>query len=377
MPKTPPTSKPLSPAELERYDRQIRLSNFSLVGQQRLKQARLLVVGAGGLGCAALPYLAAAGIGHISLIDPDQVELSNLGRQVLYRSQDINRPKVDCAAEHLHTLNPHNHYNPIVGHLNTRNADTLIADHDVIVDGTDAYATRLLINQTCIRQKKPLVSASVYGFKGLCTVFAPHLGGPCYACLFQSLLSETPPVTNCNNGVLGVVPGLLGNFQALEAIKLCAGLDGTLIGRVMILDALTHQQRYFNLSPDPNCAQCSGSHSPLSKPIETPSNPMPAVPIALSPQAARVLRATQKQAIWLDVRTYDEVKQFRIDKRHIPLDELLGRLDELDRTVPIIVYCRVGQRSYVAGQLLLAAGFSKVYNLQGGVLAWQAEEPNT
>ena len=344
---------------------------------QRIQAARVLCIGAGGLGSPAALYLAAAGIGTLGLIDPDAVDRSNLQRQILHGTADIGRSKLDSARDRIAAANPNVAVELHPGSFTSANAMGIVAGYDVVIDGSDNFPTRYLSSDVCVFARKPNIYGSVFRFDGQTTVFAPHLGGPCYRCLFP----EPPPagtVPNCAEaGVLGVLPGIVGMLQAIEALKLILGLGDSLLGRLLHFDALKMKFREFKLRRDPQCPVC-GENPSITAPIdyemfcgsageETPVDEISAE------EVKRKLDAREPM-ILLDVREPHEYEISRIDSaRLIPLGELPTRMDELERETTIIVHCHSGVRSAHAVQLLRAAGFARAINLAGGIDAWSVE----
>ncbi|MFZ4767423.1 MAG: molybdopterin-synthase adenylyltransferase MoeB, partial [Roseimicrobium sp.] len=263
----PARTEELSPAELRRYARHLNIPEFGIEGQRKLKRARVLCIGAGGLGSPIAMYLAAAGVGTIGLVDPDIVEESNLQRQLLHGTSDVGRSKLDSARERLREINPHVHVETHPMRFTSAHAMTLVDAYDVVIDGTDNFPTRYLSNDVCVFLQKPNIYGSILRFEGQCTVFAPHLGGPCYRCM-----APQPPkpglVPSCaEGGVLGVLPGLIGTMQATEAVKLIVGIGQPLLGRLLHVDTLAMKFRTFQLRRDPECPVC-GDHPSITVPID-------------------------------------------------------------------------------------------------------------
>src|SRR5438874_12774385 len=257
----------LSPAELQRYSRHLMMPEVTPDGQRRLKAARILCIGAGGLGSPAALYLAAAGVGTIGIVDFDDVDLSNLQRQILHGTKDVGRSKLESARDRLRDINPHIESELHQCRFSSENASEIVSEYDVVVDGSDNFATRYLSNDVCVFEKKPNVYGSIFRFEGQATVFAPHLGGPCYRCLFPEP-PEPGTIPNCAEaGVLGVLPGIVGSTQALEAIKLILGKGESLVGRLLHFDALKMKFRELNLRRDPQCPVC-GEHPTIFEPID-------------------------------------------------------------------------------------------------------------
>jgi sulfur-carrier protein adenylyltransferase/sulfurtransferase len=363
----------LSAEELQRYSRHLLMPEVTSEGQKRLKAARILCVGAGGLGSPAALYLAAAGVGTIGIVDFDEVDLSNLQRQILHGTKDIGRSKLESARDRLRDINPEIEIELHGCRFSSENAPELVAQYDVVVDGSDNFPTRYLSNDVCVFARKPNVYGSVFRFEGQTTVFAPHLGAPCYRCLFP----EPPPpdsVPNCAQaGVLGVLPGIIGMLQAIETIKLIVGIGEPLVGRLLHFDALKVKFRELNLRRDPECPVC-GENPTIFSPIDyeqfcgAPNED--AIP-AMSAQELKRKMDTREQFELIDVREAFEYEIARIDgAKLIPLGEIAERVNELQRERPIVVHCHSGQRSAQAVRLLQQRGFANVYNLEGGIDAW-------
>lgn len=353
--------------EVQHYSRHILLDQIGAQGQIHLRDTRVLCVGAGGLGSPLLYYLAASGVGTLSIVDHDCVEHSNLHRQLLFTENNIGEYKAQAAKTRLVEHNPHITIHAHPAQLTKNNASDLINQHDIIVDCTDNFATHYLINDTCIQANKPLVAASIDQFQGQCSVFVAG-DGPCYRCLFP-----TPPqhcVMDCATaGVLGVLPGLLGMIQATEVIKLIIGFGETLSGRVLQIDTLTMTFKTQALNRDPQCPACQ------HRPAQQPTGALSQIENIeqLTPQQVQQRLQSDKTTTLLDVRQGQERAQAHIGGVFIPLAELPQRLHELDKTQAIVVYCHAGIRGNKAARLLQAAGFADVANLQGGILAWQRE----
>jgi sulfur-carrier protein adenylyltransferase/sulfurtransferase len=368
----------LNDEERRRYSRHIMLPEIGVAGQERLKAARVLCLGAGGLGSPAALYLAAAGVGTIGLVDDDRVALSNLHRQLLHGTKDIGRPKTESARERLRDVNAQIEVRMHACRFESANAEEILQDYDLIVDGTDNFATRYLSNDVAVFARKPNVYGSIFRFDGQTTVFAPHLGGPCYRCLFP----EPPPpgaVPSCAEaGVLGVLPGIVGTMQAAEALKLILGIGESLIGRLVHFDALKMKFREFNLKRDPDCPVC-GERPTITAPIdyETFCHGAPDLTKAVPQIAVRELQRRMNSGqpfILLDVREPFEFEMARIEGANlIPLGELPARWQELDREKEIFVFCHSGMRSERAADFLRSTGFSKVANVAGGIDAWSEE----
>ncbi len=363
----------LGAEELQRYSRHLIMPEVTADGQRRLKAARVLCIGAGGLGSPAALYLAAAGVGTIGIVDFDDVDLSNLQRQILHGTKDIGRGKVESAQDRLRDINPKIAIELYQCRLSSENASEIVSKYDIVVDGSDNFATRYLSNDVCVFEQKPNVYGSVFRFEGQTTVFAPHLGGPCYRCLFP----EPPPpesVPNCAQaGVLGVLPGIIGMLQAIETIKLVVGIGEPLIGRLLHFDALKVKFRELNLRRDPECPVC-GENRTVFAPIDYDQfcgAPADETVPAISVHELKRKTETREAFELIDVREPFEYEIARIDgAKLIPLGEIADRTDELQREQPIVVHCHSGKRSAQAVRLLQQRGFSNVYNLEGGIDAW-------
>jgi molybdopterin/thiamine biosynthesis adenylyltransferase/rhodanese-related sulfurtransferase len=360
--------------ERVRYSRHLIMPEVGAEGQRRLNAARVLCIGAGGLGSPAALYLAAAGIGKIGIVDLDDVDLSNLQRQILHGTKDVGRKKLDSARDRLHDINPNIGIALHQCRLSAANAADIIADYDIVIDGSDNFPTRYLSNDVCVFAGKPNIYGAVFRFDGQSAVFAPHLGGPCYRCLFP----DPPPpesVPNCAQaGVLGVLPGIIGMIQSIEAIKLILDTGEPLIGRLLHFDALKMKFREFNVRRDPQCPVC-GDRPTITAPIDYEqfcgiAADVPAISVH---ELKRKLDAREPIQL-IDVREPFENEIAKIDNaRLIPLGELPGRLDEFDRESYVVVHCHTGMRSAQAVQLLRGAGFLNVFNLEGGIDRWSGE----
>src|SRR2546430_375204 len=363
----------LGAEELQRYSRHLIMPEVTPDGQRRLKAARVLCIGAGGLGSPAAVYLAAAGMGTVGIVDFYDVGLFNLQRQNLHGTKEVCRGKQESARDRLHDINPEIDVQLHKCRFSSENAPQLVSRYDVIVDGSDNFPTRYLSNDVCVFARKPNVYGSVFRFEGQTTVFAPHLGGPCYRCLFP----EPPPpesVPNCAQaGVLGVLPGIIGMLQAIETIKLIIGIGEPLIGRLLHFDALKVKFRELNLRRDAQCPVC-GENPTIFAPIDYDqfcgARDEQAVP-AISVHELKRRTETREAFELIDVREPFEYEIARIDgAKLIPLGEIAERMDELQREQQIVVHCHSGKRSAHAVRLLQQRGFSNVYNLEGGIDAW-------
>jgi len=361
-----------------RYSRHLIMPEVGLTGQQRLKAARVLCIGAGGLGSPAALYLAAAGVGTIGLVDLDDVDLSNLQRQILHGTKDVGRKKWESARDRRRETNPSMGLKLHECRFTSENAADLVAGYDVVIDGSDNFPTRYLSNDVCVWAQKPNVYGSVFRFDGQTTVFAPHLGGPCYRCLFP----EPPPagsVPNCAEaGVLGVLPGIIGTIQATEAIKLILGVGESLVGRLLHFDALKMMLREFKVRRDPSCPVCGDSPT-ITEPIDydqfcSGDAGMDEPISTISVRDLKQKLASNGSLVIVDVREPFEYEIAHIENsKLIPLAQLAARLGELDRTKEIVAICHTGTRSAYAVQLLQKAGFPRASNLKGGIGAWANE----
>jgi len=364
----------LSHEEILRYSRHLILPDVGLDGQKKLKAARVLLVGAGGLGSPAALYLAAAGVGTIGIVDFDVVDKTNLQRQILHGTSTVGTPKLESAAARIHDLNPNVRVEPFETRLTSENALDIIREFDVVADGTDNFPTRYLVNDACVLLDKPNVYGSIFRFEGQASVFYAKRG-PCYRCLY----SEPPPpglVPSCaEGGVLGVLPGIIGSIQAMETIKLILGAGEPLIGRLVLFDALKLQFRELKLEKDPDCPVC-GRHPTITAPIDYEA--FCGIGVEPSYDGAEITAEQLKdewdrtpELVVIDVREPHEHAIAHIDgARLIPLGELPDRLGELDGHHEIVTHCHHGSRSLKALEILKAAGFSKVRSLRGGIDAW-------
>ncbi len=373
----------LNNAEISRYSRHLILPEFGMDGQRKLKQSSVLLIGTGGLGSPLALYLAAAGVGHIGLVDFDVVDESNLQRQIIHGTSTVGVAKTESAKCRLHDLNPHIEITTYETQITAANALDLMRPYDVIVDGTDNFPTRYLTNDAAVMLGKPNVYGSIFRFEGQVTVFHPAAGGPCYRCLYPA---PPPPglVPSCaEGGVLGVLPGIIGTMQATEVIKLITGIGETLIGRLVLYDALTMRFRELKLRRNPDCPVC-GDNPTITELIDYEAfcGIMPVQPKAqeeamnvqyeITPKEVAGLLEQPNRPFILDVRNpYEaEIATLPVTDKLIPVDELHGRISELDPNVEMIVYCRSGGRSARAVDMLRAAGFTKIKNMVGGTLRW-------
>ena len=373
---------PLSDHDLRRYSRHLLLPEVGSDGQERICAARVLCIGAGGLGSPVALYLAAAGIGTLGLVDFDTVELSNLQRQVIHGTPDVARPKCDSARDAIRRLNPTVEVVLHPTRITSLNALDVIRPYDLVVDGTDNFPTRYLTNDACVLLRKPNVYGSVSRFDGQASVFAPHLGGPCYRCLYP----EPPPpgtVPSCaEGGVLGVLPGLIGCIQATEIIKLVLGKGASLLGRLLLYDALEMRFREIKVRRDPECPMC-GAHPRIDQlvdyeqfcGIQPPVPSAPPHPDEVTVQdLQRALTDPDSDVLALDVREPDEHRLARIEGVSLfPLSRLGQRFTELDATRSFYLFCKSGGRSMKALQFLREHGFTRVKSVKGGITAWSNE----
>jgi len=376
----------LSPEELRRYARHLILPEVGEEGQKRLKQARVLCVGAGGLGSPLSLYLAAAGVGTIGLVDFDVVDASNLHRQILYETGDVGRPKLAAAAERLTGVNPHVRVERFEEKLTSDNALAIVREFDVVADGTDNFPTRYLVNDACVLTGRPNVYASIFKFEGQASVFWAAKG-PCYRCLFP----EPPPpglVPSCaEGGVLGVLPGLLGTMQAVEALKILLEVGEPLLGRLVLVDALTMRFRELRIRKNPECVVC-GPRPTVTRlidyeafcgesPVVSSASMFGRVP-EISVEELKALRDRGERLVLVDVREPHEYPISDLpDSVKIPLGTLPASLDRLSKEDDIVVYCRTGGRSGNAVQFLQRAGYARAKNLAGGINRWaEAIDPS-
>jgi molybdopterin/thiamine biosynthesis adenylyltransferase/rhodanese-related sulfurtransferase len=370
----------LSNEEIARYSRHLIMPEVALDGQKKLKQARVLTIGAGGLGSPLAMYLAAAGIGTIGIVDFDVVDESNLQRQIIHGTSDLGRPKLESARERIEDINPNVKVETFGEPLSSENALEIFEDFDVIVDGTDNFPTRYLVNDASVLTGKPNVYGSIFRFEGQASVFYAE-EGPCYRCLYP----EPPPpglVPSCaEGGVLGILPGAIGTIQATETVKLILGIGEPLIGRLLLYDALSMRFREMKLRKDPSCPVC-GENPTVTELIDyqefcgipqanarVQADEVPEITVE---ELKEKLDNGQRVSV-LDVREPHEYEVANIGARLIPLGELLERLVELDRGETFAIHCKTGSRSARAVKLLKEAGFQNVYNVEGGITAWSEE----
>ena len=372
--QAPPVS--LNNDEILRYSRHLIMPEVGMEGQLKLKAAKVLCIGAGGLGSPLALYLGAAGVGTIGLVDFDVVDYTNLQRQIIHRTEDVGRPKLDSAADKLKAMNPFLNIKKFNTHLSSDNALEIFKEFDIIADGTDNFPTRYLTNDACVISGKPNVYASIFRFEGQASVFGmPE--GPCYRCLYP----EPPPpglVPSCaEGGVLGILPGLLGVIQATEVIKLILGSGDPLIGRLLLVDALGMKFRELKLRKNPDCPVC-GKNPTIKKLIDYQEfcgirGEEVEAEVTTSEMQVEELKQRLDRGddlFILDVREPHEYQICNIGGHLIPLGDLPRRVNELDTSKEIVAHCRSGVRSAKAVNFLRQAGFKKVHNLAGGILAW-------
>jgi len=375
----PPEEVTLSKDEILRYSRHLIIPEVGIEGQKKLKAAKVLLVGAGGLGAPLGLYLAAAGIGRIGIVDFDVVDFTNLQRQVIHATADVGRKKLDSAADKMRAINPNVQITKHDTALSSENALEILKDYDIVVDGTDNFPTRYLVNDACVLLGKPNVYGSIFRFEGQATVFA-YEGGPCYRCLYP----EPPPpglVPSCaEGGVLGILPGTIGLIQATEAVKLILGIGEPLVGRLLLYDALGMRFRELKLRKNPECPVC-GAHPTVTKLIDyqqfcgVPSAP-PVEETKMNEGEIDVTEVKQKMDrgdsfVLIDVREPHEYRICSIPgAKLIPLGEFPRRVNEFDPEADIVIHCRSGMRSAKACGVLRQAGFKRVRNMAGGILAW-------
>jgi adenylyltransferase/sulfurtransferase len=377
----PATAADLDAAEIRRYSRHLIMPEVTIEGQRRLKQGSVLLIGAGGLGSPAALYLAAAGVGRLGIVDFDVVDESNLQRQILHDTSWIGRPKLESAKDRLQKLNPHIRVDTHEVALSSDNALSILSEYDVIVDGTDNFQTRYLTNDASYFLGKPNVYGSIFRFEGQASVFWPGRGGPCYRCLYP----EPPPpglVPSCaEGGVLGILPGVIGVIQATEAVKILLGIGEPLVGRLLLYDALSMSFEELKLRRDPNCPLCGerptlkelqdyAAFCGLSRGEEAPAG-------AIEEISAKELKRRLEQREPLEIIDVREPHEWAIAKidgaRLLPLGSLMERVHELDPARTYVVHCKGGVRSAKAIGQLQKAGFRRLLNLKGGILAWSRE----
>ncbi|MFV0416887.1 MAG: molybdopterin-synthase adenylyltransferase MoeB [Chthoniobacterales bacterium] len=370
----------LNKDEIARYSRHLIMPEVTLEGQKKLKAAKVLCIGAGGLGSPIALYLAAAGVGTIGLLDFDVVDYSNLQRQILHGTEDVGRKKIKSARDTIRAINPNVEVRLHDTMFRSENAREIVEPYDIVIDGTDNFPTRYLSNDICVFLKKPNIYGSIFRFDGQATVFAPHLGGPCYRCLYP----EPPPpgmVPSCaEGGVLGVLPGIIGVMQSIEAIKLICGIGEPLVGRLLNFDALKMTFREFKVRRDPKCPVCGDNPTvtelidydqfcgiPQAEAAEAAEAPVPEISV----KELKEKLDADPDLILIDVREKFEYDIARIPgAKLIPLGDLPSRMSELDSADEIYIHCKSGARSASAVRQLQEAGFDKLWNVDGGILAW-------
>ena len=372
------TPKTLTNDEILRYSRHLIMPEVAMEGQLKLKAAKVLCIGAGGLGSPLALYLAAAGVGTLGIVDFDVVDFTNLQRQIIHSTADVGRPKLQSAADKIRAMNPDVELRLFETRLTSDNAIDLFRQFDLVVDGTDNFATRYLVNDACVLTGKPNVYGSIFRFEGQVSVFATK-EGPCYRCVYP----EPPPpglVPSCaEGGVLGVLPGLVGVMQATEAIKIILGSGDPLVGRLLLVDALGMKFRELKLRKDPNCPVC-GKNPTIHAPIdyeqfcgirgeEKPVEQQQSIP-EISVEEFKRRRDAGENIFLLDVREPHEYQICNLGGHLIPLNDLPKRVHELDSSREIVAHCKMGGRSAKAVDFLRQSGFTKVKNLTGGILAW-------
>ena len=371
----------LTKEQILRYSRHLIMPEIGVEGQEKLLNAKVLLIGAGGLGSPLGLYLAAAGVGTLGIVDFDAVDFTNLQRQIIHRNEDVGRLKVESAKERILSINPEITVHTYNAKLSRSNVLDIIKDYDIVIDGTDNFPTRYLVNDACVFQKKPNIYGSIFRFDGQATVFYPFKG-PCYRCLFP----EPPPpgmVPSCaEGGVLGVLPGIVGTIQATEAIKLITGQGEPLVGRLLLFNALRMEFREVTIKRSPDCPVCGDT--PTIKALidyeqfcglgRGEEGPGEATAYDLSPQEAKELLERDRNAVLLDVREPHEYDIVHVDRaKLIPLSELHLRTNELDTANTIVVHCHHGPRSQQAIKVLEHFGFKKLKHLHGGIDAWAEE----
>ena len=370
------TAAALSNDEVLRYSRHLIMPEVGMEGQLKLKQAKVLCIGTGGLGSPLALYLAAAGVGTLGIVDFDIVDMTNLQRQVIHGTPDVGRKKLDSAADRIAAINPYVNVRKFETRLTSANALEILRDFDIVVDGTDNFPTRYLVNDACVLTGKPNVYGSIFRFEGQASVFATE-NGPCYRCLYP----EPPPpglVPSCaEGGVLGILPGLVGIIQASETIKLILGSGEPLIGRLLLVDALAMRFRELKLRKNPECPVC-GDRPTVTQlmdyeqfcGIRGEEKPATATMLDMTPEELKQRLDAGEDLFVLDVREPHEYQICNLGGHLIPLNDLPKRVSELDSSREIVVHCKMGGRSAKAVDFLKQSGFGKVHNLAGGINAW-------
>jgi molybdopterin/thiamine biosynthesis adenylyltransferase/rhodanese-related sulfurtransferase len=365
----------LTPTELHRYSRQILLSDFGLAGQEKLKNARVLVIGAGGLGSPAMLYLAAAGVGRLGIIDFDVVDVSNLQRQVLFNTADVGKPKAQMAAERVKAINPTLNIDVYVEPLSSANALDIISKYDLILDGSDNLPTRYLVNDACILLNKPLIYGAVFQFEGQVSVFNQLLADGTRGPNYRDLFAEPPPpefVPSCSEGgVLGVLPGMVGTMQANEAIKILTDMGTSLSGRLLLLDLLDFTTRMVNIRKNPSTPAITGLIDYVA--FCNPASKTAHAIAEISVQELKTLMDSNAMFQLIDVREPTEITIVSLQGENIPLKNIEQQSAKIRSDIPVIVHCKSGGRSAAAVRKLQTLGFTNVKNLTGGILKWIEE----
>jgi adenylyltransferase/sulfurtransferase len=389
----------LTNEEIKRYSRHLILPEVGIEGQERIKAAKVLLIGSGGLGSPLALYLTAAGVGTMGMVEFDTVDFSNLQRQIIHFTADVGKHKLKSAEEKLKAINPNLKFIPHPVKLTSENALDILKDYDVVIDGTDNFPTRYLVNDACVMLKKPNVYGSIFRWEGMASVFAPHLGGPCYRCWYP----EPPPpglVPSCAEaGVLGVICGIIGNVQANEAVKLIIGKGTPLMGRLLRFDAMDMSFREYKIPRDPNCPVC-GKHPTITALIdynqfcgigrgegagtsgdsivEQKDEQEKLGPDDISVETLKKMRDAKEDFILVDVRNPDEFEISVIEGSvKLPLPDLPQRFKELPKDKLLVLHCKMGSRSMRALKFLRSQGYTKVKNVAGGINAWAERiDPN-
>lgn len=373
-------SQTLSPEERLRYSRHLLIPAIGEEGQLRLKNASVLLVGCGALGSPAAMYLAAAGVGRLGLVDADTVDASNLQRQILHGESWVGKPKLESAVARLREVNPHVNVELHVTRFTPENAMSIAVGYDVIIDGSDNFPTRFLTNDAAFFLRKPLLYGAIHRFEGQTGVFAPHLGGPCYRCMLPHLPAPGSVPSCAEAGVLGVLPGIIGSIQAMEALKFILGIGAPPLGKLTAYDALGSRFRTLTLHRDPRCRLC-GAHPEITSVKNTETVAQAACSSSettmqtITTAELRTLLTGDFQGLLIDVREPHEHAMARIEgARLIPLGTLMQHAGSLPMDRDIYVHCKMGMRSARACEMLMARGFTRVANVTGGIDAWLADE---
>jgi sulfur-carrier protein adenylyltransferase/sulfurtransferase len=371
----------LSNDEIKRYGRHLIMPEITLTGQLKLKAARVLTIGSGGLGSPLLAYLTAAGVGKIGLVDFDTVDYSNLHRQIIHKTRNVGKPKIHSAIETMKEINPYVEVQPYEVAFTSANAMEIIKDYDIVIDGTDNFPTRYLVNDACVLAGKPNVYGSIFRFEGQASVFWAEKG-PCYRCLYPEP-PEPGMVPSCaEGGVLGVLPGIIGVVQAIEAVKLICGIGDPLIGRLLLFDAMKMKFRELKLRKDPSCPLCGPNptiHELIDYELFCGLKPATTEPVmtGFGEITVQELKSAMDAKLDFDLIDVREPQEYEVGKisgsKLIPLGDLPQRLHELDSAREIVVHCKMGGRSARACKILYDAGFRKLKNVAGGIDAWSAE----